>query len=103
MVGVFEDFRGESSEGRCETLVKVGDGLSLAEVELVLDLNVERVAWPGVQDGLPGIPFPESGVVELGEQGDDVEPGQFVRQCRLNWGGWQLVSRLLTNWGRRQF
>lgn len=71
-------------------------------MELVFDLDGERVAWPRILDGLPGIPFAEGGVVDFGEQGDDVEPGQFVRQCRSNWGGCQLVSRLLTNWGLRK-
>ena len=79
VVGIFEDFSGESSQPRRETLVEVGDGLTLAEVELVLDLDRERVARPGVLDGLLGIPFAEGGVVVLGKQGDDVEPGQFVR------------------------
>jgi hypothetical protein len=69
----------------------------LAEVELVFNLNGERVAWPRVLDGLVGIPFSEVGIVEFGKQGDDVEPRQLVRQCRTyHWSG-QWVSRLLTN------
>lgn len=67
VVRVLEDFGGEASQRRREALVKVGDGLTLAEVELVLDLDGERVAWPGMLAGLLDRPFTQGGVVDLGE------------------------------------
>ncbi len=59
-------------------------------MKLVLDLDDEGIAGPGGGDGFAGIPFTQNGVGKLGEDGDNVKPGQ-------------LVSGLLTNCGRRQF
>ena len=72
---------------------------ALAKVELVFDLDGERVARPGVLDGLPGIPLAQGGTGELGEQDDDVEPRQLVSGLLTHLQGIrQLCSSLLPNW-----
>jgi hypothetical protein len=83
-VGVLQGFDGELSVWRGEAAVEVGDGDALAQVELVLDLNIQRGPRPAMLDDLGRIPFALGVRGNLGEEGDDVEPGQ-------------LVSRLLTN------
>jgi hypothetical protein len=84
VVRVFENLRGEGSVGSRKLLLKIGDGGSLTQIELVLNLHFQRGAGPGVLDSLERIPFAHTGVCNLGEQDDEVEPRQ-------------LVSRLLTN------
>ena len=77
-------------------MLKVGDGSTLSQVELVLDLDGKGIAGPGLLKGFPGIPVTQGGVGELGEEGDDVKPGQLVsRQLTGLRGGAQLGSRLL--------
>jgi hypothetical protein len=85
MVRVLEDFGGEPSLRRGEPLVKVRDGQPLPKVELVFDLDDERVAGPSLPDGLPGIPFAQDGLGELGKKDDNVEPRQLVGSFLPNW------------------
>jgi hypothetical protein len=83
-VGVLQGLDGELGVRRGEVAVEVGDRGAMAQVELVLDVNIQRGPRPAVPDDLGCIPFAVGVCGNLGEEGDDVEPGQ-------------LVSRLLTN------
>jgi hypothetical protein len=87
VVGVFEDFGGESGLRGLQASVKVCHGQPLAKVELVFDLNGEGIARPGMLKGLAGIPFTKGVVGQLGEEGDDVEPGQLVSSLLTVLGG----------------
>ena len=59
-------------------------------MQLVLDLNIEGVARPGLRDRLACIPLAQGRIANLCNERDDMEPGQ-------------LVSRLLTNYSIRAF
>lgn len=83
-VGVLQGFDGELGVRRGEVAVEVGDGDALAQVELVLDVNIQRGPRPAMLDDLGRIPFALGVCRNLGEEGDEVEPGQ-------------LGSRLLPN------
>lgn len=77
-------------------MLKVGDGSTLSQVELVLDLDGKGIAGPGLLKGFTGTPARQGEIGELGEQGNDEKPGQLVsRQLTGLRGGAQLGSRLL--------
>ncbi len=57
VIGILEDLAGEPGLGRGETVFKVGHGSTLAEVELVLDLDGKGIAGPGLLKGFKGIPL----------------------------------------------
>ena len=69
---------------RGKATVEVGDGDALAQVELILDVSIQRGPRPAVPDDLDCIPFAVGVCGNLGEEGNEVEPGQ-------------LGSRLLPN------
>ncbi len=80
-------------------MFKVGDGSTLPQVELVLDLDGSGIAGPGLLKGFTGIPVTQGGIGELGEEGDDVKPRQLVSRQLIGLRGVaQLGSRLLANW-----
>lgn len=84
-VGILQGFDGELGVRCWEVAVEVGDGNALTQVELVLDVNIQRGPRPAMVDDLGRIPFALDVSRNLGEESDEVvEP-------------WQLVSRLLTN------
>ena len=57
LVGAWLYLGGEPGLGRGETVFKVGHGSTLAEVELVLDLDGKGIAGPGLLKGFKGIPL----------------------------------------------
>ena len=60
VVRVFENLGGQPGLRRGEPPVKVGDRDLLPQVQLVLDLEVQGVVWPGLFQGCAGIPVMQS-------------------------------------------
>ena len=84
VVGVFQNLCGKIGMDRGEPLLEVVHRCPLTQIQLVIDVQLQRGAGPGLPDCLTGIPFALGRIGDLGEERDNVEPGQ-------------LVSRLLTN------
>ena len=56
IIGVFKKLPGEVGLRRGQGAVKIGLRLSLARIEIALDLVDEDIAAPAVLDGLPDVP-----------------------------------------------
>ena len=70
--------------GRGQMVLEIGHGSGLSQVEPALDVDVEREPRPALRYRLCGVPFALRFRGNLGEERDEVKPGQ-------------LGSRLLPN------
>ena len=77
VVGIFGDFLREIGLRRREGAIEVGDGFSLAPVEIALDLVNQNRPAPAVMDGGPSVPDTLVTVGNLVEQDAVVEPRQL--------------------------
>lgn len=84
VVRVLQRFHRQLRVRSGEVGAEVGEGSALSQVQLALDLRLERRPRPAVLDCLRRVPFPCAGFADLRQKHHDVKPGQ-------------LVSRLLTN------
>ena len=77
-VRVFERVVRQCRIRRRQASLKVGDRRALAQVQAVFDIQRQRAARPALLHRLFGVPGAIWCRIQLGQQGDDVEPRQLV-------------------------
>ena len=77
VVRIFRDLLCKIGLRRRQGAIEVGDGFSLAQVEMALDLVDQNRPAPAVMDGGPGVPHSLVTVGNLVEQDAVVEPRQL--------------------------